>query len=72
MFGIIRTLMLCCIRVLQAINVALLIDGLLVHSTKASGLIPALGGADRFSPTVNWNQLVNEKRTWCEDPVMDR
>lgn len=71
-FGMIWTLMLCYIRVLQAINVArLILHCLLVHSKKALGLIPALGGADKFSLTVNWNQLVNEKQAWCEDPVMD-
>lgn len=48
-----------------------ILHGLLVHNKKAPGLIQALGGADKFSPTVNWNQLVNEKRAWCEDPVMD-
>lgn len=42
--------------VLQTINVALLIlHGSLVHKKKALGLSPALGGADKFPLTANWN-----------------
>lgn len=72
MFGMIWTLTLCCTRALKTINVALLIlHGFLAHSKKALGSIPALGGADKFFPTANWNQLVNGNLAWCEDPVMD-